>query len=49
MCTALALPGYLGRGPEFTPEGHPITYFPDDNGAAALIKPDGTATLLTQW
>lgn len=49
MCTALALPGYLGRGPEFTPEGFPITYFPDDNGAAALIKPDGSATLLDQW
>ena len=48
MCTALALPGYLGRGPEFTPEGYPITYFPEDSGAAALIKPDGSATLLEQ-
>ena len=48
LCTALAIPGYTGRKPKFTPDGTPIRYRPE-NGARAIIKTDGTSTLLSQW
>lgn len=48
LCTALQVPGYTGRKPEFAADGPPIVHLPD-NGATVIIKRDGTSTLLKQW